>query len=121
MLDVTLDPTGGYRCKDAVSHEVQSGEEAMRVYADGCKQRAIASTKMNSGMRACNAHMQWSAHACMAGMCPSRFDSKRRCYLRAMHVRLVRGCEEVDRWKRSLSRYAAVLSSELVHASNDDS
>ena len=56
MLDVTLDPTGGYRCKDAISHEVTSGEEAMRVYADGCKQRATASTNMNAGTHAFTMH-----------------------------------------------------------------
>eukprot|EP00965_Chrysotila_dentata_P009379 305252-Pleurochrysis_carterae.AAC.1 len=44
-----MDPTGGYRCKDAVAHDVNSPAEALKVYGDGCKQRATASTKMNAG------------------------------------------------------------------------
>ena len=48
VVDVTVDPTGGYQTKNAVKHLVKSSEEALMTYIAGCKQRAVASTKMNA-------------------------------------------------------------------------
>ena len=47
VVGVTMDPNGGYQCKDAVKHVCKGVDEAMKVYDAGCQNRAVASTSMN--------------------------------------------------------------------------
>mmetsp|Transcript_8106 Transcript_8106/g.20105 ORF Transcript_8106/g.20105 Transcript_8106/m.20105 type:complete len:1749 (-) Transcript_8106:113-5359(-) len=47
VVEVTSDPSGGYRSKDAVTHLCRSPEEAQHVYNKGCEMRATAATNMN--------------------------------------------------------------------------
>jgi len=48
VLDVKMDEKGGYKCPAAVTIVVKDGTHALQIYNEGCKQRATASTDMNS-------------------------------------------------------------------------
>lgn len=58
VVDVSMDPTGGYQCKDAVRTVCKDQYEAQKVYDAGCAMRATASTKMNESSSRSHALLQ---------------------------------------------------------------
>ena len=59
-VDVSMDPTGGYQCKDAVRHICKDARDAQSTYDAGCAMRATASTKMNETSSRSHALLQLS-------------------------------------------------------------
>eukprot|EP00966_Prymnesium_polylepis_P136439 3152801-Prymnesium_polylepis.1 len=47
IVEVSSDPSGGYRAKDAVRHVCKDPEDAHAIYDKGCRMRATAATQMN--------------------------------------------------------------------------
>jgi len=60
VVDVSMDPTGGYQCKDAVRHVCKDAKDAQHAYDMGCSMRATASTKMNEASSRSHALLQLS-------------------------------------------------------------
>ena len=56
VVDVTSDPSGGYRAKDAVTQVVTTPAEAQAYYNQGCSMRATAATQMNDVSSRCRHH-----------------------------------------------------------------
>ena len=63
VLDTpSMDPSGGFQCKDAVRHVCKDALDAQRVYEQGCAMRATASTKMNEASSRSHALLQISVN-----------------------------------------------------------
>ena len=58
VVDVSMDPSGGYQCKEAVRHVCKDAADAQRAYDLGCGMRATASTKMNEASSRSHALLQ---------------------------------------------------------------
>lgn len=60
VVEVSMDPTGGYQCKDARRHVCKDQHGAQQAYNEGCAMRATASTKMNESSSRSHALLQLS-------------------------------------------------------------
>ena len=63
VLDTpSMDPSGGFQCKDAVRHVCKDALDAQRVYEQGCAMRATAATRMNEASSRSHALLQISVN-----------------------------------------------------------
>ena len=88
VVDVTMDPTGGYQCRDAVRIVCKDAVAAQRAYADGCKMRATASTKMNAESSRSHALLQLNVRQQLPDGCTK---------LSQLNIADLAGSEKVDK------------------------